>query len=398
MPTAIDQRLASIWHRDRIEMHADVERLVRALEHPFNELFRGLVGLAADQPDAWQDPAMRLVDEAFQSAAFIIRRRFAKLAQDAHARALGGFAQTVPRRWFRAIGVFQERIADEPAKPKMSAEEWEAALAEMTFQPPSQQDIEAWLDHKGPGGMAWDERLRSWEGPTRDALRSELTQGLAEGEGLSALRARLKPLTEGITYKAQRIARTEGRRIGELAQQRTVQQAGDLIGAQEIIATLDQNTRPEHALRHGKRYDRQPDGSFVADDGEVLPDLPDAPNCRCFASAVLATPEEFLTDPALGADFANATADTIPDPSAYSQWFLAAEEPVRIAAVGVRRYRAAQSVLDGAPEWIDFIGPDGRLLSPQAIKGESVAARQARRAAVEEIIRRREAMIARAAA
>jgi SPP1 gp7 family putative phage head morphogenesis protein len=246
--------------------------------------------------------------------------------------------------------------------------------------------------------MRYYERLKSWDGHTRTSILEQLTQGFSAGEGLSDLRARLKPLVGGANYKAQRIARTEGRRVAELAQQRVLQQAGDLIGAQEIIATLDENTRPEHALRHGKRYERQQDGLFRADDGTYLPDLPDAPNCRCYASPVLATPEELLNDPAMAADFQNASADLIPDPAAYVNWFTAAEEPKRIAAVGVKRYRLAQKRLGRTPEWTDFLDRDGRLVPVARLRTESLADWEARRAGVEEVIRQREALLGRAAA
>jgi len=397
MPSAIDQRLASIWHRDRIDLHAEVERITAAVEHPYRVLLRTLLGLAGDPPDKLGPVLDRAMTEAFDAARWLIGKRFARLAKNAHKRGLQGWAQTVPRRWMRRLGVFRERVAGEPARKKLTPEEWEAELANLTFPPPSQADIEAWLDHKGPGGLAWDERLKSWEGPTRDALRSTLTEALSAGEGLSKMRKRLEPLVGGINYKAQRIARTEGRRIAELAQQRMTRQAGDLIAAQEIIATLDERTDPEHALRHGTRYNRQEDGSFVADDGTPAPDLPDRANCRCFLSPVLATPDEFLNDAALAADFANASADLIPDPAAYVNWFTAAQEPQRIAAVGARRYRLARERLGRQPEWTDFLTPEGRLVPVAQLRSEDLPAWERRRAAVEEIIRRREALLARAA-
>jgi hypothetical protein len=182
-----------------------------------------------------------------------------------------------------------------------------------------------------------------------------------------------------------------------MAQQRLVQQAGDLIAAQEIIAILDERTRDHHAARNGKRYERQQNGSFVAADGEELPDLPDEPNCRCFASPILAGADELLADaPELGADFANAAAEVIPDPSAYSVWFDDASPSQRAAAVGVGPYRAAQGVLDVEPDWENFIGADGKLMTAKAIKGESVADRERRLAGVRKTIQGRETLLVRA--
>jgi SPP1 gp7 family putative phage head morphogenesis protein len=396
VPTAIDQRLASIWHRDRIDLHADVERLVASLGQPYRQLFRGLMGLAADD----EAPTDREIDEllatAHHAAEQQIKARFARQAEQAHKRALGGFAATVPRRWFRVLGVFRERQA-EPAKPKPSKDEWERELADMTFPAPSKQDVDQWLDHKGPEGKAWDERLAYWQADARGRIRGELTQAFTSGEGLSKIRGRLKPITDGLNYKAQRIARTEGRRIGELAQQRMIQQAGDLVAAQEILAVLDERTDPEHAARHGTRYERQQDGTFISADGEPAPDLPDRANCRCYLSPILADMDKLLDDaPELGADFANASAEVIPDPSAYSTWFDDATPSQQAAAVGVGRYRAAQAVLDVQPEWEDFLDPDGRLMTVKAIKGESLADREARLAAVRQSIEARRALLTQA--
>jgi SPP1 gp7 family putative phage head morphogenesis protein len=400
MPTAIDQRLASLWHRGRIDLHADVERIVHALDHPYHELLRALLGLAGDPPENLTAAVDRAIADAFGAARWLMGHRFERIAKASHRRAFQDFARTVPRKWFRALhpAYFTERVADEPVKKRLTDEEWEEKLAAYTFEPPDAAAVAEFLDHKGPGGLAWDERLQHWEGPVRDQLKSQLTQGLSAGEGLSGLRARLKPLVDGVNYKAQRIARTEGRRVAELSQQRVMSQAGDLIAAQEILATLDVNTRPHHALRHGKRYDRQQDGSFVAADGEHLPDLPDEPNCRCFPSPILATPEEFAQNAALAADFRNASADLIPDPGAYVQWWTAAEEPRRIAAVGVRRYRTAEQRLGRKPEWTDFLLPNGKLIPIAQLKGEDMPAWERRRAAVEEIIQQREALLRRAAA
>jgi len=415
MPTALDRRLASIWHRDRIDPHADVERGVGQIDRPFGDLLRALVGLASDPPADLALHVERVTAKAFHAAEDIIRARFQQIAKAAHRRATDGLVATIPRKWFRVLGVFREKIADEPVTKPMSDAAWRRELASITFRPPSAEEVAEMLNHKGPGGLAWDERLGYWSGAARERIKRQLQIGIGQapqirayaalyprgdsgGESLLQVRKRLEETLRAPRYQCQRIARTEGRRVAELSQQRTIQQAGDLIAAQEIIATLDANTDPEHALRHGKRYDRQPDGSFVASDGEHAPDLPDRANCRCFLSAVLAMPGEFAQNAALAADFANATAETIPDPSAYVQWFTGAEEPQRIAAVGVRRYRMARKRLGRQPEWTDFLQPDGKLVSAKRLRSESLADWEARRAAVEQVIRQREALLKRAAA
>ena len=114
------------------------------------------------------------MDWAFAAARAQIRKGLERTARDAHKRALAGFASTVPRKWFRVLGIFRERIAGEPVQQRLTPEEWEAELASMTFPPPAAEDVAAFLDHKGPGGLAWDERLASWESRTRDLIHGEL--------------------------------------------------------------------------------------------------------------------------------------------------------------------------------------------------------------------------------
>ena len=226
----------------------------------------------------------------------------------------------------------------------------------------------------------------------------EWLAGAAEGEGLNVLRKRILPLVDGIRYKAQRIVRTEGRRVAERANMTAYEQCGDLIGSMQIIATLDARTRPAHAIRHGKMYDKQADGTYQAADGEVLPDLPDAANCRCFASPVLAPIPEIEASPAIRTKFTNAQADVVADPAAYSRWFDRATEAERATVVGVSRYRAvtkrAGKLFGRRSEWEDFLGKGGELLPLGTLKRQGQTVWLRRRLVVAELIGDREQLVA----
>lgn len=423
MPNAIDQRLASRLAQQKIKLLAQSERAAVNVGRVYDALLRDLLALATGDgvTDSLARDAREAAERASVAARETLRQDLVASVQASRKATIATLLDTVPLRWFRAIAPelavlplpegLQERAVDDPefgasydfepiAQRRLTREQAMALIRELAFPPLSPEAVEAYLDG-GPGGISWDERLRYWDSQARDQMLSQLTQGVSAGESVVELRKRLQPITDGVRWKAQRVARTEARRVAERSQVDTYAEMGDMIEAMQVIASLDQWTRPAHAARHGKTYRRQADGGFVADDGEVLPDLPDAPNCRCYASPILATPAEFLKDPVLRADFSNAQAEVIPDPAAYVQWFDRAPEKERALAVGVRRYRAVERKLSGTgqrPEWPDFIDQDGKLLTPQKIVAETADKTAERKQAVEATIARREQMYQDAAA
>jgi hypothetical protein len=118
-------------------------------------------------------------------------------------------------------------------------------------------------------------------------------------------------------------------------------------------------------------------------------------NCRCFAVPVLRPPEEFVADPAVRAEFANAAGDSVADPAVYTQWFQQADVSRRKIAVGARRYETVRKRLDGSrePEWTDFIDPEGKLLSPEVLSRETQLDQVARRSAVGTAIQQRQELL-----
>jgi len=397
----VDQRLAS-----RVP-----ERLARAVGRAYRNLLPDLLGLAAaelSQADLLRR-ANGKAEAAFQRARAVTEDGLVRMVAWSHRRAADTLLNTIPLAWFRYLEPVRlaaipeaeeedgpELDVEDPFGPirrrEISREEAMELIRSSLFEPPSAEDTERWLTEPVAGGLNWEERLKSWDQQARDRMLPQIVQSVSSGESLVELRKRLEPIVAGIRYKAQRIARTEGRRVAERAQLAAAEGLGEMLAGMQWMAVLDQWTRPDHAARHGKIYDRQPDGTYKARDGESMPDVPLGPNCRCMVSPVLNPPEEFASDPALRAQFKNASGDLIPDPSAYTRWFDQATQSQRKTAVGVRRYNAAKTRLGREPEWQDLIDEEGKLLSVGRINAETPAERAERRRAVDAMLAQRESL------
>ncbi|GAB4133081.1 MAG: hypothetical protein Kow0040_14880 [Thermogutta sp.] len=351
---------------------------------------RGFSGLsaAAEVLDAELAEIRRAIGTELEQAALRGRRTAAdailKAVPNSWKGVLAGLAAARgPVREAEEPHPWEVRYELEPlTKPGLSPEEIDAMLRELLFPAPSAEQVQQWLVDAVPGGKTWDDRLQYWERGVRAAMLNELTIGLADGENVDKLRDRLKPLADGLTWKAQRIARTEANRVAERANRAAVDGLGDLVQGMQIVAVMDEWTRPEHASRNGKIYRKQEDGTYRDDNGEPLPDLPDAPNCRCMTIPVLKEPEVFKARPELITPVKTATKQLIPDPVSYPAWWQRASAKERMTAVGVTRYQAVRGRLNRAPQWTDFIDPDGRLLSIKELLAETDEEREARLRAV----------------
>ncbi len=124
--------------------------------------------------------------------------------------------------------------------------------------------------------MTWEQRFDGLSRLITDKKLAfeEIVRGYSEGEGIAKIRKRLEPVVGGIKASAQRIARTEGMRVAEAMQRSTWSNLGDMMVGAQVIAVLDERTRPEHATRNGRIYYRQP--AIGQRSMAELPDLPDA--------------------------------------------------------------------------------------------------------------------------
>jgi len=285
--------------------------------------------------------------------------------------------------------VFSEPIAERTTR--MTDEEWQQTLREVVFQPPSRVEVEQMIHTKGPDGISWQGRFERLSSKITDLDRmsQELIVGFANGENLQQLKKRALPLVQGIQASAKRIVRTEGLRIAEQVQRRSWAGLGDMMVGAQVLAVLDQNTRPEHAARNGTIYYEKPTAGQKS--MAELPMLPDKPNCRCWSTPVLKAPKELENDPEVAAAFKNASGAGIPDPASYDKWFASADPARRMMAVGTRRYREVETMLRGFrdPEWTDFIDTEGKLLPISQISSETPADRATRKYEVGELIRKR---------
>lgn len=290
------------------------------------------------------------------------------------------------------VASYVEPVVD--ADPMTDAE-FEAFAKEVIFPPLTLSDIETMVE-SDQWTRTFPGNLSKFNDPV---FRERLVQGIAGGENVEQLTKSIRDLEAGVYWKARRTARTESLRVAEMAQRETWDDLGEMMAGAQILAVLDQNTRPEHAERNGTVYAKNPQpGELPLDE---LPILPDEPNCRCWTVPVLVPPDEVASDPALTAIFENTEGVNIPDPAAYDKWFDQADEGARKLAAGTTRYNDVASMLEGVrkPEWSDFVDPKtGSLLSRNELSRETDAEREARKKEVADVFREREAMLRQVAA
>lgn len=408
---ALSSRLAARYH----QRQARLQRATRAMAVRISRLYSRLAGILSRRAARSGLPGLIAMDAALDreldSIHDALRDDLRRSAMLGYRTAVDAILQAVPADWLAMLAGMaashKEGLAE--AVPSDSPRKWELGpeidpasrgalnrdeamrlIAATLFAAPTEDDIDQWLTVAVPGGLSWEDRLRRWEKPARAAMLSELSIGLSAGENVDDLRSRIKPFADGVAWKAQRIARTEGNRAAERANRATIDGMGGMVDGMQIVAVMDEWTRPEHAARNGRIYTRRDDGIFRDSNGDPLPDLPDAPNCRCMTIPVLKPPEDFRKNQKLAAVFKSATGELIPDPSSYMDWWERASVQERKIAVGARRYRLLIDRLGRSPEWPDFIDTDGSLLSTEQLRRESVSERKRRKARVLSMLQARQ--------
>ena len=273
-----------------------------------------------------------------------------------------------------------------------SAEE-EAQIKGMLFPPQPRDEVHRIVFGQN-AGRSWRARLAQQTRLTPPGqIASLVAAWRVSGKHPSELESAILPFVKGVQSSAKRIARTEGQRVAMETRMNSYEKLGDMVIGYQIHATMDQNTRPEHAARSGTVYYKSPkagDPSIrqmprppIESDGSV------AFNCRCWLTPVLKVDHRITSDPDLAKVFTNASSDLIPDPVSYSDWFRQADEKEKAAAIGWERLMAIRKRSD-SPEWQDAMDPDtGKLLTADQIRSETDYRRKLRLERSGRILRKR---------
>lgn len=275
----VTRRLTLQLVRRRAERLAAAERAGRRVSAAYSALADILAGWAGEVGFVGLVGGLQRIAAAVHEAHRLVGQELARAGLAAYRGTADAIGNTVPAEWLR--------LAAGPQRVREAEEDFSLSDAVPVFSPPTPEEVLQWLKEAPPGGLDWDARLRKWEEPIRAAFLSELTIGLSAGENVDELRARLQPYADNLAWKAQRIARTEANRAAERASRKCFEEIGGVLDGLQIVAVLDEWTRPDHRARNGRLYVRGPDGVYRDASGREIPDLPDAPNCRCMSVPVL---------------------------------------------------------------------------------------------------------------
>lgn len=287
----------------------------------------------------------------------------------------------------------------EPAVRPLTDVMKRVAFMDLLFPPPSQSLVDS-IIFATIKGRTWEQRLATMTktSATPERLAATVGQGVAQGKTVQQIAKDLLPVVDGIRSTARRIARTEALRVVQEASFQSWQGMGDLVVGYQILAVLDQVTRPDHAKRNGTVFYKVPkSGQHGLDEMPHPPLEADgsyAWNCRCHLSQCLAPPSWLKGEAA--AKFETAAGKAIGDPDTYDQWFRRANEQHRKEAVGARRYNLIAEKTGGTPEWAAFVSPeDGGLLPIDQLRDESATERLTRIQAVRSLMAERRNLLGR---
>jgi SPP1 gp7 family putative phage head morphogenesis protein len=419
MTSQISKQLAARAVQRQAESLIELAKIEARIEKAMDAKISRLVAVAASprSEGAKMLELAGILEVSLREIIRVTRKQLELFTVWSHRSAAWALMETIPRPWlvsrvprddrvllevsnparsgfllggYSGIQVIEDTTpfgvpAKQLAKLVLSDTQKDEVLQAILFPAPSKRLITQILAATG-----WEERFQSLSGLITNgrALLNQMIRGYADGENLQQIAKRVEPLVGGIKASARRIARTEGMRVAERMQRRSWEPLGDLMVGVQIIAVLDERTRPEHATRNGTVYynSPKPGQKSIAE----LPDLPDQPNCRCMSVPVMAPPAEIESDPKVRAAFAEIQGVGVPDPATHEKWFSKVDQKRRMLVVGVGRYRAIEKLIGQRdPEWSDFINADGELLSVSQLQAESIVDRTIRKQAVQRMMQER---------
>lgn len=277
---------------------------------------REILGAAAGDRYRLMVDVDHILDRFASEGAAILQRELTGLATWSWRAAGSAWLAAVPPRVWAGRLQARARMGESLLAEKRKAMDYADELAAfmrgdfdddeaaalirlIEFPPLSRTQIRRLLDRTAASdGLSAMERITTIVNREKPRLRSLIASTLSdysmpedEASAIDILSQRIRPWfedEEGMNYKARRIARTEGVRIAEDTQRMSWEGAADVIDGIRTWTAGDDRVRDEHQHWHDKLFRRQPDGSYVADDGEGLPDFPAGPNCRCWSVPELA--------------------------------------------------------------------------------------------------------------
>ncbi len=218
-----------------------------------------------------------------------------------------------------------------------------------------------------------------------------ISAGLTFGKTHQEIARDLKPHVQGVVASARRVARTECMRVAQDVQMQAHKQLGGLIIGWQVLATLDQHSRPWHAHRNGQVYYLNPKpGQKGMKQRPTPPDEPMDPaerppgtsrtawNCRCTLLPVLSDPSEEVLPQSARKVLSDNASSVVPDTLTMGQWFSRAPLRDQKTLVGVKRYNELKAQLGERPSWAHFIDASGQLLPLDRLSNETARQRTVR--------------------
>lgn len=266
------------------------------------------------------------------------------------------------------------------------------AYLDLIFPPPSADRVRKFLEPLVPpmpitakgnqGAMA------------TEIMAQTIARVRSEGGNNRQVAKALMPFFDNSRTRAMRVARTYGLFVANEMHLEISNGMGSIVAGRQVNNPGGENARPDHALRSGTVYWKNPTGGQYGYDVMPRPpwDTGRGPHengggikwgCRCWMNEVLTPLGSISNSPT----FHDAKGNLVPDQLTYADWWATATEKQRRAAVGSRRYDVVLAQSDN-PQWIDFVSPKGSLLSVEALKTESTQKRADRKERLRQVLRR----------
>lgn len=293
----LNARLAAKTSIRQVEATLYTDKIGRAADRLIRSWWPQIVGAVTGRMGAHDAAyhAERIIHAMFEQLVELFMGRFEGLANWSHQDSGHDLAKTLPLDYLRAsaaehlvrTGPHAKRLTEAAGDPKpgvielalsalglqttdraallrepettdLSDAQQRELFAKLLFPPLSKGQV-AYIVYKPVHGLTWLDRLgNATKAASAKTLAPILIQSFSLGRTPRQVAQDLLPLVDGIQSTARRIARTEGIRIANESGMEADDALGSLLIGKQILAQLDQNTRPKHRARHGTVYYKNP--------------------------------------------------------------------------------------------------------------------------------------------